>query len=172
MRMFTSDLSYMSPWLISSFDGDSAFCIGLVTAAKGQMLSGNIYKIPMDCVNEIVGWQYDSVCGTRSGDNFRESAPSVNFELRLMDRDGSEIAGQAFSLRNLEIMNIACVMLEEMRLKEGNYKKGQEYAGGTQLWMITPLVGGFAKSYIKWISIDMPKDDVAKIASASISVEE
>ena len=172
MRMFTSDLSYTHPWLVSSFDGDSTFGIGLVTAVNGQMLSGKIYKIPMDCVNEIVGWQHDRVCGTRSGDKFRESAPSVDYELRFMDRAGSEVAGQTFSLRNLEIMNIACVMLEKMKRKEGNYERGQEYAGGTQLWMITPLVGGFAKSYVKWISVDIPKDDVAKIAKASISVAE
>ena len=172
MRMFISGLNYTKPWLISSFDGDSEFCIGLITEVRGQILYGNIYKIPMDCVNEIVGWQYDRVCGMRSGDEFRESAPSVNFELRFLGRDDSEIIGQTFSLRYLEIMNFACVMLEDMERKEGSYEKGQEYAGGRQLWMITPLVGGFAKAYVKWISIDIPKDDVAKIATASISVEE
>ena len=172
LRMFISSLGYSQPWLISSFDGDSTFCIDLITAEKGQTLSGNIYRIPIDCVNEIIGWQYDTVCATRSGGEFRESAPSVDYQLRFMDREGSEVAGQTFSLRNLEIMNFACAMLEEMRRKEGEYERGQEYTGGTQLWLITPLVGGFAKSYIKWVSVDVPKDDVAKIATASISVEE
>lgn len=172
MRMFISDLGYSQPWLISSFDDDSTFCIGLITAAKGQALSGNIYRIPIDCVNEIIEWQHDRVCGTRSGDEFRALAPSVDYELQFTDCNGSEVAEQRLSLRNLEIMNFACAMLEKMKRKEGNYERGQEYMGGTQLWMITPLVGGLAKSYVKWISVDIPKDDVAKIAKASISVEE
>jgi hypothetical protein len=63
-------------------------------------------------------------------------------------------------------MNIGCVLLENTEYRDS------DRIGGIRLWLITPLVGGFAKSYVKWISVDIPKDDVAKIATASISVEE
>jgi hypothetical protein len=57
-------------------------------------------------------------------------------------------------------------------LLEDTEYRDSDHIGGIRLWLITPLVGGFAKSYVKWISVDIPKDDVAKIATASISVEE
>ena len=169
-REYISSIWHSQPSLVSRFDGDSCFCIGLLTSEKGLMLTGTLYKIPRDCVNEIVGWQHDTVCNSREGDTFRETAPSIDYKLCFMTRGGVEIVDRAFSLRNLEMMNIVCVMLENMEEKRG--RNGCEYTGGTQLWMITPLVGGFAKSFVKWISVDLPKDYVAKIASATISVKE
>ena len=87
-------------------------------------------------------------------------------ELKFADLGGNEVAIQSFSFRNLEVMNIGCVLLENTEYRD------EGHVGGTRLWLMSPLVGGFAKSYVKWISIDIPKDDVAKIATASISVEE
>ena len=66
-------------------------------------------------------------------------------------------------VRNYDVLNFGCVLLEDPD-HNGN--------GGKRLLLITPLVGGFAKSYVKWISVDVPKDDVAKIATAIVSVEE
>ncbi|MBR4902249.1 MAG: hypothetical protein IKZ46_15025 [Victivallales bacterium] len=163
--------------LISQFDGDSIFFVGLLTSEKGSMFTATLYEVPLDCVNEIVRWQHDTVCNAREGDTFRETSPSVGYKsvgykLHFAGRDGIEISARAFSLRNLEIMNFACVMLENMEKRHRQHGNGYEYTGGTQLWMITPLVGGFAKSFVKWVSIDVPIDDVAKIGSATISVEE
>jgi hypothetical protein len=62
-------------------------------------------------------------------------------------------------------------MLEDMAKGRRQHGSGYEYTGGTQLWMITPLVGGFAKGFVKWVSIDVPKDDVVKIVSATITVD-
>ena len=153
--------------LLRQIDGACKFCVGLVTAASGQTLSGNYYKIPQECVDEILKWQHQIVCGTTEGYRYRETAPEVEFAISFKDKDGLEVAGQTVSFRNLEIMNIACVLLEDSELHEND-----EYIGGTRLWLVSPLVGGFAKAYVKWISVDIPKDDVAKIATASISVEE
>ena len=147
-------------------DGECKFCIGLVTAARGQALSGNYYKIPQNCVNEILKWQHQTVCGTTEGYQYRETAPEVDFTICFKDESGAEVAGQPVSFRNLETMNIGCVLLEDTEYQD------ERRIGGTRLWLISPLVGGFAKSYVKWISIDIPKDDVAKIATVSISVEE
>ena len=146
-------------------DGECIFCVGLVTAASGPTLSGKLYTIPVDCANEIVRWQHRIVCGTNEGYEYRKSASEVECELKFVDASGNEVAGRAFALRNLEIMNIGCVLLEDT-----DYRR--DHIGGKRLWLISPLVGGFAKSFVKWVSVDIPKDDVAKIATASISVEE
>ena len=172
-RVFsTADQGYSDPWLHVQFDGDSAFYVGLVTSANGQVLTGRLYRIPMDCVNEIVGWQHETACGKRGGDEIRKTIQSVEYGLQFLDQSKNEVARQTFSLSNMEIMNFSCAMLEKMERKSGDHKYGYDYTGGTQLWLISPLIGGFAKSYVKWISVDIPKDDVAKIATASISVEE
>ena len=167
--------------LISQFDGDSKFFIGLLTSENGSMFTGALYEVPLDCVNEIVGWQHDTVhdtvCNARARHTLLERTPSVGYKsvgykLSFAGRDGIEISARTFYLRNMEIMNFACVMLENMEKRHRQHGNGYEYTGGMQLWMITPLVGGFAKSFVKWVSIDVPKDDVMKIVSATISVEE
>lgn len=146
--------------------GDCVFCIGLITAARGQTLSGSLYKIPQDCIDEIVEWQHKTACGKNEEHNYRETAPEVDFVLHFADANGDEIIGQTVSFRNLEIMNFGCVLLEDTEYRNSSS------VGGKRLWLISPLVGGFAMSFVKWVNIDVPKDDVAKIATASISVEE
>ena len=152
--------------LQEQIDGGCDFCIGLVTTANRQGLTGSLYRIPQGCIDEIVRWQHLTACGTTKGYEYRETAPEAEFYLRFLDDNSREIAGLAFSLRNLELINIGCVLLEEPEYSNG------DYVGGMRLWLITPLIGGFATSYVKWVSVDMPKDDVAKITSATISVEE
>lgn len=152
--------------LLKQIDSSCNFRVALVTKASGQTLTGNLYNIPQPCTEDILQWQHQTACGTTDGDKYRETAPEIEFNIRFLDVKTCEIASQTFSLRNHELINIVCVRLEEPRNCDG------DYVGGTRLWMITPLVGGFAKSYVKWISIDIPKDDVAKITTASISVEE
>lgn len=163
-RVFAEGGSSLS--LQKQVDGGCNFCVGIVTSARGKALSGNVYKIPQKCIDEIVGWQHRIVCSTDEGYKYRETAPEVEYELKFTDLGGNEVAIQSFSFRNLEVMNIGCVLLEDTEYR------GEVHVGGTRLWVMSPLVGGFAKSYVKWISIDIPKDDVAKIATASISVEE
>lgn len=149
-------------------DGECNFWIGLITAGKGPTLSGKLYKIPLGCVNEIVKWQHLAACNTNTaeGSEYRETAPEVEYKLCFVDGDGTEIAGRSFALRNLDVLNFGCVLLNE-------YNANGNLVEAKRLWLITPLVGGFAKSYIKWISVDILQDDVAKIASAIIKpVEE
>ena len=152
--------------LQEQIDGECRFCVGLVTAARGQVLSGNYYKIPQNCVSEILKWQHQTVCGTTEGYQYRETAPEVDFAICFKDENGAEVVGQTVSFRNLEVMNIGCVLLEDTEYQN------ESHLGGTRLWLVSPLVGGFAKSYVKWVSVDVPKDDVAQIATVSISVEE
>lgn len=163
-RTFNSGGSYLG--LQEQIDGSCNFSIGLVTTARGQSLSGRLYKIPLECVNEILNWQHQTACGTTKGSEYRKSAPEVDFCLRFLDASSQEIIGQAFPLRKLDLMNFSCMLLEDTEYQSGTY------VGGKRLWLVTPLVGGVAKSYVKWVSVDIPKDDVAKIATVTISVEE
>lgn len=140
---------------------DCSFIIGLVTAEKGTTLSGRLYKIPYECVKEIVAWQKRLVGEGKY--NWYRDAATTSFELNFTDASGEEVAGGSFMVRNYDVLNFGCVLLEDPD-NHGN--------GGKRLLLITPLVGGFAKRYVKWISVDVPQDDVAKIATAIVSVEE
>ena len=138
------------------------FRVGLVKKPRGRTLAGLLYAIPRECVDMIVAWQNGIVIGDVDGNE--DVTPSVSYSLSFVGTDGSEVAGCSFSFANEDVMNFGCV-----RLEEGGRSRN---IGGTRLWLISPLVGGFAQSYVKWISVDIPKDDVAKIASATIKVEE
>lgn len=109
-RVFAEGSSSLS--LQKQIDGGCNFCVGIVTAARGKTLYGNVYKIPQKCIDEIVEWQHRIVCNTDEGYKYRESAPEVEYELKFADLGGNEVAIQSFSFRNLEVMNIGCVLLE------------------------------------------------------------
>ena len=145
---------------------DCKFHVGIVDRAKGQTLSGVLYKIPYECVKEITMWQEKTVGVWDLDKNREETLPKTMFALSFVDGTGNEVTGRSFTIRNMDVINFTSSLLEDTK---GN---NRTRTGGSWLWSITPLVGGFAKSYIKWVSVDIPKDDVAKIASASISVEE
>ena len=111
-------------------------------------------------------WQEKTVGVWDLDKNREETLPKTMFALSFVDGTGNEVTGRSFTIRNMDVINFTSSLLEDTK---GN---NRTRTGGSWLWSITPLVGGFAKSYIKWVSVDIPKDDVAKIASASISVEE
>lgn len=145
---------------------DCLFCVGIISSAAGQTLSGRIYKLPFDCVKEIVAWQRKTV----GGETDYEDVPSTSYELIFSDSSGVSVTGSSFVLRNCDVLNFSCVLLEDSKI---DYSGGEmNSTGGKRLWLVSPLVGGFAKGYVKWINVDIPKDDVAKISTASISVEE
>lgn len=89
----------------------------------------------------------------------------TTYDLCFLDANGEEVVGTTFVVKNIDVSSLACVVLDDGGSPE--YTRSHK-----NIWLITPLVGGVAKSYIKWVSVDVPKDDVANIATASISVEE
>ena len=139
------------------------FNIALVKSARGNTLSGSIYKVSYECVSEIVKWQNKFILGNGKVDYDNTTFEKTTYDLCFLDAKGEEIIGTTFAVKNIDISNLACVVLDE-----GKYP---DHAGA-RMWLLTPLVGGVTKSYVKWVCIDVPKDDVAKIATASISVEE
>lgn len=139
------------------------FNVALVKSARGNTLSGSIYKVSYECVSEIVKWQNKFILGNSKVDYNNTTFEKTTYDLCFLDAKGGEIIGTTFAVKNIDISNLACVVLDE-----GEYP---DHAGA-RMWLLTPLVGGVTKSYVKWVCIDVPKDDVAKIATASISVEE
>ena len=120
-------------------------------------MSGSIYNLSYDCICEIVKWQNKSIFtkNDKYEDNYMTLGRST-YDLCFLDEKGDEITGTTLIVKNIDVFNLSCANLDK----------------GGHMWLITPLVGGVAKSYIKWVSVDVPKDDVANIATASISVEE
>ena len=160
-RVFVNEEDGYRP--LSTIPEDCKFGVALVKSARGNMLSGSIYKIPYDCVSEIVNWQNKTVFGNSNLDSSNRVLKKTTYNLCFLDTNGEEVTGITFVLKNMDISNLACAILDE-----GKNSSRTE----SRMWLITPLVGGVAKSYVKWVSVDVPKDDVAKIATASISVEE
>lgn len=161
-RIFIKGENSFGP--ISSIPEGCDFGVALVKTARNNMLYGNIYSIPYVCVCEIAKWQNEFVLG-KAEVKYADGKSLVNTvcTLSLSDSKNEELAAVVFAAKNIDTSNFACVVLDE-----GEYP---DYLGSRK-WMITPLVGGVAKSYIKWVNVDIPKDDAAKIAKASISVEE
>ena len=91
----------------------------------------------------------------------------ATFQYIAKDSEGNEVASTGARLRNMDLMNVATTILVNPQEYDGQPKHG-----GKRLWMISPLIGGFAQSYIKWINVEVAKDDVLKIDSVSISPEE
>lgn len=152
--------------LIETVPEDCTFGVGIVTMAHSFTLSGRIYMMPCKYANEIVRWQHNFVFGTDGGEvDYDKMATTTAYEFVLKDASGNEVAGASCVVRNIDVLNFVALIVEI-----GDTFRN--YEGGKGAWLITPLVGGFAKSYVKWVSVDVPKDDVAKIATASISVEE
>lgn len=145
---------------------DCVFYVGIISRRKGYSFSGQICKLPYECVKEIVSWQERNVGAGNDCSSQRTTLVKSVYELSFVDKSGEEVAGSSVVVRNMDVINFTCNMLEETKHVEPGY------TGGTFLWSVTPLVGGFAESYVKWVSVDIPKDDVAKIANVVISVEE
>ena len=140
------------------------FDVGIVKTARGYTLSGCLYRLSYKCWEEIVRWQ-NYFLSPETSNKYPDYAPNATvttYALSFKNTNGDEVAGTSIVVRNIDILNFATTILEH----------GDDYVGQKRLWFISPLVGGFAKSYVKWVSIDIPMDDVAKIVTASISVEE
>ncbi len=170
-RFFASSRNSSS--MVGQIAEDCDFTIGVVKNANKNELIGFLYKIPPECINEICVWQNRMAFGDIDhgphGGLFVAhrwtSAPEVSYKLSFLNGTDDEIASTIFPLRNIELTNLGCVLLEEPD------RRDHLYVGGKYLWLITPLVGSMAKGFVKWVYVDMSKDEVAKIADATISVE-
>ena len=86
---------------------------------------------------------------------------TVTYQLRVLGKDGGvlESASLAFPVRYVS----NAMLLEVDQLRQGVQ---------AALWFVSPLVGGCAKGYVKWIGLEMATDDVAKMDTVSIELAE
>ena len=76
----------------------------------------------------------------------------------MSDEVGGEVAAVSFELLTGYVCNSEWLV--------------DEHKTKSAAWFVTPLVGARAKSFRKWIAVELPKDDVAKIAKVAISLSE
>ena len=128
----------------------------LIEKRSGGILQGRHFPLPQECGDEIAKWQEGYV--TLDEDVEAGNPKRVDYQLSLTDENGGDVASVPFEL----LTGYAC---NSGWLVYGNKSK-------SVVWFVTPFVGARAKSYRKWISVELPKDDVAKIAKASIGLAE
>ena len=128
-------------------------------------LSGRCYQIPDECIAEIFRWQ-DEYTATSRGvggrRSFRSTPKTVDYQLRVLDKDGAAIESVSLAF---PVRYVSNTMLLEV---DKHIQQGVQAA----LWFVSPLVGGCAKGYVKWIGLEMATDDVAKMASVTIELAE
>ena len=125
-------------------------------------MSGKSYMLSDECMDEILQWQ-DGYVG--AGKGFGRELKTVSYQMQVSDKDGNVIDTAPFSLPVRFVSN--AMILRAARV--GSKSKGIECACG---WFISPLVGGCAKGYVKWIGLEVATDDVAKMASVTIELAE
>ena len=128
----------------------------LVEKRSGAMIQGRQFKLPSDCMDEIIGWQEGYV--TLDEDVEGGEAKHVDYLMTLSDETGDEVASAPFELLTGYVCNSEW-LVDERKSK-------------SVVWFVTPFVGARAKSFRKWIAVELPKDDVAKIAKVSIGLAE
>ncbi len=139
------------------FLGDEyAKSVILVEKRSGMMIQGRQFKLPSDCMDEIIGWQEGYV--TLDEDVEAGNAKQVDYLMTLSDDTGGEVAVAPFELLTGYVCNNEWLV--------------DEYKTKSVVWFVTPFVGAHAKSFRKWIPVELPKDDVAKIAKVSIGLAE
>ena len=139
------------------FLGDEyAKSVILVEKRSGMMIQGRQFKLPSDCMDEIIGWQEGYV--TLDEDVEAGNAKQVDYLMTLSDESGDEVASAPFELLTGYVCNSEWLI--------------DEYKSKSVVWFVTPFVGARAKSFRKWIAVELPKDDVAKIAKVAISLSE
>ena len=139
------------------FLGDEyAKSVILLEKWSGTMIQGRQFKLSSDCMDEIVGWQEGYV--TLDEDVEAGNAKHVDYLMTLTDEGGVEVALVPFELLTGYVCNSEWLV--------------DEYKTKSVVWFVTPLVGACAKSFRKWIPVELSKGDVAKIAKVAISLAE
>ena len=128
----------------------------VIEKRSGSVFQGHRFKLPSDCMDEIIGWQEGYV--TLDEDVEAGNAKQVDYLMTLSDDTGGEVAVAPFELLTGYVCNSEWLI--------------DEYESKSVVWFVTPLVGARAKSYRKWIPVELPKDDVAKVAKVAISLAE
>ena len=128
----------------------------IIERRLGSNFQGRQFVIPQDCMDEVVGWQGGYL--TLDADVSAGYAKHIDYQMVFLDESGNEVASVPFELLTGYLSNSAWI--------------AQEREPKSVAWFVTPFVGARAKAFRKWIPVELPKDDVAKIAKVSIGLAE
>jgi len=135
---------------------------------SGACLYGRSFIIPQDCMEEILGWQQDYV--TVDQDVEKGGAKHVDYQMSLLDEGGAPMAFAPFELLTGYLCNSGWIVQNE---RGGGSRKrgGVKVQSQMQMaWFVTPFVGACAGSFRKWIPVELPKDDVAKVTRVRVEL--
>lgn len=127
---------------------------------SGGAFSGREYFIEDDCMKEIFNWQ--DRCIVRERKYGKAVFHATEYIINLVDVEGNELVDSSLEISNGYVGN-TCWIASERYLDDNNCRIA---------WFVTPFVGARAKSFRKWIPVELPKDGVAKIAKVSIGLAE
>lgn len=106
-------------------------------------LVGATYQLPGDSMKVV----WDNYCAMLA------LRRKVEYELKFADAGGKDVCSARMAVRATDVSSLV------------------SFAHGKDLyWMLSPLVGGCAQKYRKWVSVDVAKDDIARIASVTIEL--
>jgi len=144
----------------------------LIDKVNGTGLGGKLYAVSASSMTSALDWQ-DSVAddGVFGEGSFEQGKPLnriSHYSISFRDKNGDEVIGTSLPIANQDILNCCCIQLLE---PNDCLESEQARRPATYMWYVTPLVGGIARRYQKWFSVDVPKDDIVRINTVSIEKE-
>ena len=94
----------------------------------------------------------------------------MDYQMSLLDEGGAPMAFAPFELLTGYLCNSGWIVQNE---RGGGSRKrgGVKVQSQMQMaWFVTPFVGACAGSFRKWIPVELPKDDVAKVTRVRVEL--
>ena len=135
----------------------------LVTEVGAGVSHGVIYTVDGDSAGRILAWQKKTVSRRNS------------FSIILKDDKGVELAARQWLIgdesRN-QLFNTGFINLAYWPGERTSRYGGSATGEDLFVWLVTPLLKTSAERYVEWLSFDVVKDDLARIASVSVELED
>lgn len=149
----------------------SKLYVAIVNRVSRSGCSGTFYELSQRSASVISSWmkRYSGLSDERkTWTSGSENARKTCFHISLKDADGDELAGGDCMAFNHDMSNLGCVCWGEDKLSYHRDKPGKTIP---YVIYITPWVGCFAGECSTWVDVDVATEDIAKIATISISTD-
>ena len=93
----------------------------------------------------------------------------------LKDEKGIELAARQWQIGDKsrhQLFNTGFINLADWPGERTSRYGGSATGGDFFVWLVTPLLRTSAERYVEWLSFDVAKDDLARIASVSVELED
>lgn len=135
----------------------------LVTDVGPGVSHGAIYTVDGDTAGRILAWQKEVVVGPNS------------YSIVLKDEKGIELVARQWQIGDKsrhQLFNTGFINLADWPGERTSRYGGSATGGDFFVWLVTPLLRTSAERYVEWLSFDVAKDDLARIASVSVELED